>query len=107
MDETESYFGLLWKTTISEPIQPYLEEQRIRVDQELDSLLPEAAGYPPSIHQAMRHSVFAGGKRLRPILCLESGRLFGGDEAALLRAGLRSGDDSYLFTHSRRPSGAR
>src|SRR5207248_4417375 len=37
------------------------------------------------IHQAMRHSVFAGGKRLRPILCLEAGRLFNGDEATLLR----------------------
>ena len=35
----------------------------------------------------MRYSVFAGGKRLRPILCLESGRLFGGDEKALLRLG--------------------
>jgi len=75
------------KTTISGPIQAYLEEQRIRVDQELDQLLPKAADYPPSIHQAMRHSAFAGGKRLRPILCLESGRLLCGDEAALLRAG--------------------
>jgi len=35
----------------------------------------------------MRHSVFAGGKRLRPILCLESGRLFNGDERGLLRLG--------------------
>ncbi len=35
----------------------------------------------------MRHSVFAGGKRLRPILCVESGRLFGGNEEALLRCG--------------------
>ncbi len=35
----------------------------------------------------MRHSVFAGGKRLRPILCLEGGRLFGGDEPSLLRIG--------------------
>ncbi|MBI4164485.1 MAG: polyprenyl synthetase family protein [Acidobacteria bacterium] len=35
----------------------------------------------------MRHSVFAGGKRLRPILCLEGGRLFKGDEKSLLRLG--------------------
>ena len=35
----------------------------------------------------MRHSVFAGGKRLRPVLCLESGRLFAGDESSLLRLG--------------------
>jgi len=35
----------------------------------------------------MRYSVFAGGKRLRPILCLEAGRLFGGEERSLVRAG--------------------
>jgi geranylgeranyl diphosphate synthase type II len=57
------------------------------VDAELERLLPAAAEYPPSIHRAMRHSVFAGGKRLRPILCIESGRLFGGDEDSLLRLG--------------------
>ncbi len=71
----------------SETIQRYLEEQRTRVDEELDRLLPPADEYPPSVHQAMRHSVFAGGKRLRSILCLESGRLFGGDETSLLRLG--------------------
>jgi geranylgeranyl diphosphate synthase type II len=57
------------------------------VDAELERILPPAGEYPSSIHQAMRHSLFAGGKRLRPILCLESGRLFGGDEAPLLRLG--------------------
>ena len=57
------------------------------MDEELERLLPPQDEYPPSIHQAMRHSVFAGGKRLRPILCLESGRLFGGDESLLLRLG--------------------
>jgi geranylgeranyl diphosphate synthase, type II len=71
----------------SESIQHYLHEQRVRVDAELNLLVPAAETYPPSIHQAMRHSVFAGGKRLRPILCMESGRLFGGDEAGLLRLG--------------------
>lgn len=72
---------------ISESIQPYLNEQRVRVDAELNRLLPAAEAYPPSIHQAMRHSVFAGGKRLRPILCVESGRLFGGNEESLLCLG--------------------
>ena len=51
------------------PVQ-FLEEERNRVDQELDHLLPPEGTYPQSIHQAMRHSVFAGGKRLRPILCV-------------------------------------
>lgn len=71
----------------SESIQQYLHEQRARVDVELNRLVPAAEAYPPSIHQAMRHSVFAGGKRLRPILCQESGRLFGANEESLLRLG--------------------
>ena len=71
----------------STSITTYLEEQRLRVDAELERILPGTAEFPASIHQAMRHSVFAGGKRLRPILCLEGGRLFGGDESSLLRLG--------------------
>ena len=47
-------------------------------DAALDRLLPAAAQYPSSIHQAMRHSVFAGGKRLRPILCMEAARMVSG-----------------------------
>lgn len=74
-------------STLPAPIQQYLEEQRLRVDEQLERLLPAGEDYPTSIHQAMRHSVFAGGKRLRPILCLESGRLFGGEEKGLLRLG--------------------
>ena len=47
-------------------------------DAALEKLLPPATQYPISIHQAMRHSVFAGGKRLRPILCMEAARLVAG-----------------------------
>jgi geranylgeranyl diphosphate synthase, type II len=74
---------------LSAPVTPiqYLDEQRQRVDQELELLLPPAETFPQSIHRAMRHSVFAGGKRLRPILCVEAGRLLGGQEEALLRVG--------------------
>jgi geranylgeranyl diphosphate synthase type II len=68
-------------------VRRYLEEQRIRVDAELECLLPAARECPTSIHQAMRYSVFAGGKRLRPILFLEAGRLFGGNEKSLLQVG--------------------
>jgi len=73
--------------TTTEAISRHLDQVRLRVDEQLDQLLPAADAYPPSIHRAMRYSVFAGGKRLRPILCLESGRLFGGDEKELLRLG--------------------
>jgi geranylgeranyl diphosphate synthase, type II len=51
--------------------------QRI-IDDALEKLLPSAAQRPESIHQAMRHSVFAGGKRLRPLLCLEAARMISG-----------------------------
>src|SRR5271157_2597963 len=44
-------------------------------DRTLDRLLPAENQTPTSIHQAMRHSVFAGGKRLRPVLCIESARM--------------------------------
>src|SRR5580704_2135184 len=52
--------------------------QRI-TDAALERLIPPAAQHPTSIHKAMRHSVFAGGKRIRPILCLETGRMIAGD----------------------------
>ena len=47
-------------------------------DAALERLIPAATVRPTSIHQAMRHSVFAGGKRLRPILCMEAGRMVAG-----------------------------
>jgi geranylgeranyl diphosphate synthase type II len=46
------------------------------VDAALERFLPAASTPPPSIHEAMRYSVFAGGKRIRPILCLEAARIF-------------------------------
>jgi geranylgeranyl diphosphate synthase, type II len=48
-------------------------------DLALDRLLPSADQTPVSIHRAMRHSVFAGGKRLRPVLCLEAARMIAGE----------------------------
>ncbi len=54
-------------------------------DRTLDRLLPAENQTPTSIHQAMRHSVFAGGKRLRPILCIEAARLIASSLAATSR----------------------
>src|SRR5271165_4702223 len=59
----------------------FFEEDRIAVDAELDRLMPAESVPPTSIHTAMRYSVFAGGKRIRPILCLEATRIFGEDVA--------------------------
>ena len=47
-------------------------------DRALDRLLPSETQVPVSIHKAMRHSVFAGGKRLRPVLCIEAARMVAG-----------------------------
>jgi geranylgeranyl diphosphate synthase type II len=55
-----------------------IQGQKI-ADAALERLLPPGEQYPSSIHRAMRHSVFAGGKRLRPILCMESARMVGGE----------------------------
>jgi len=66
-------------------IAGYLEAERERVDRELDRILPRERDEPASLHRAMRYSVLAGGKRLRPILCLATGHLFGADEQPLLR----------------------
>jgi len=62
-------------------LPPFFEEDRIAVDAALEKLLPEEAVQPPSIHTAMRYSVFAGGKRIRPILCLETARIFANNAA--------------------------
>jgi geranylgeranyl diphosphate synthase, type II len=55
-----------------------LQQGQRLADEALERLLPAGTQYPESIHQAMRHSVFAGGKRLRPILCMEAARMIGG-----------------------------
>ncbi|OFV99601.1 MAG: polyprenyl synthetase [Acidobacteria bacterium RIFCSPLOWO2_12_FULL_54_10] len=52
------------------PLKPYLEQQRLLVEAELGRLVPPESATPPSIHRAMRYSLFAGGKRIRPIFCL-------------------------------------
>jgi geranylgeranyl diphosphate synthase type II len=57
----------------------FFEEDRVAVDAALDRLLPAEKTQPSSIHEAMRYSVFAGGKRIRPILCLETARIFAAD----------------------------
>src|SRR3954454_21580997 len=50
----------------------YLRQQQELVDRHLDQLVPAESTPPETIHKAMRYSLFAGGKRIRPILCLEA-----------------------------------
>ena len=65
----------------------FFEEDRVAVDAQLDRLMPRESAQPQSIHQAMRYSVFAGGKRIRPILCLETARIFDADVSAAFHPG--------------------
>ena len=70
---TISAFSALAILTVM--LEETLEQGRMMVDAALERLLPSVQQCPVSIHKAMRHSVFAGGKRLRPILCMEAGRM--------------------------------
>ena len=56
-----------------------LKEKVKFVDEYMEKFLPPEDKYPEIIHKAMRYSVFAGGKRLRPIMVMEACRAFGGD----------------------------
>ncbi|MFN0111201.1 MAG: polyprenyl synthetase family protein [Blastocatellia bacterium] len=64
-------------------IKSYFKQQAAIVDAWLDRLLPQQSETPATIHQAMRYSVFAGGKRLRPILAIAAGEVFGANEQEL------------------------
>ncbi len=56
-------------------LQETLEQGQHLTDAALDRLIPLETELPVSIHKAIRHSVFAGGKRLRPVLSIEAGRM--------------------------------
>jgi geranylgeranyl diphosphate synthase, type II len=55
-------------------LREHLAQQQKLVDAELDRLVPRETVEPATIHRAMRYSLFAGGKRIRPILCIEAAR---------------------------------
>jgi geranylgeranyl diphosphate synthase type II len=60
-------------------LKTYLTSRAKDVDAALDAFLPKAKERPATIHAAMRYSVFAGGKRLRPVLCLAAAEACGGE----------------------------
>ncbi len=67
-------------------MKTYLPSRIELIEAELDRLIPSATTKPETLHKAMRHSVFAGGKRLRPILCLAAAEACGGKVSAALPA---------------------
>jgi geranylgeranyl diphosphate synthase type II len=65
-------------------LKQYLEEKRVEVDRALNRYFPEKGQIDSSLNDAMRYSLFAGGKRLRPILCLAGADAVGGNGSKTL-----------------------
>ena len=67
-------------------IKTLIKETAAKVEARLNELLPGEDIAPSTIHKAMRYSIFAGGKRIRPLLCLEAAKACGGSEEVALDA---------------------
>jgi len=65
-------------------IKAYLSSKKSLVDKTLDTLVPSAKMFPTSVHEAMRYSLFAGGKRVRPILAIAAAEALGAKTSGLL-----------------------
>src|ERR1700722_5019535 len=68
-------------------VPEFFEKDRAQVEEALQKLLPGEHILPVSIHKAMRYSVFAGGKRIRPILCMEAAKIFSPQAVGALEIG--------------------
>lgn len=65
-------------------LKKYLEETGKKIDQALTQYLPAKNGYPPKLMESMHYSHFAGGKRLRPVLCVAGAEACGGKAETVL-----------------------
>src|SRR5216110_2296940 len=72
--------------TAADDLQQYLTARRSEIDAALLAFLPAPPACPPNLADAMRYSITAGGKRLRPILCLASAEAVGGDRRLAMPA---------------------
>src|SRR5438445_6757005 len=86
-------------------LKSYLKSRQKKIDRALDRYLPKESVKPATIHKAMRYSLFAGGKRLRPILCLAAAEACGGkiDNALPLACALEC-IHTYSLVHDDLPS---
>lgn len=85
-------------------LKKHLKSRQKVVDTALRSFLPSQKTRPATIHEAMRYSIFAGGKRLRPILCLEAADACGGKiESALAPAAAVECIHTYSLIHDDLP----
>lgn len=86
-------------------LKGYLSERAQLIEQELDKVLRGADEKPALLHEAMRYSVFTGGKRLRPILCLAAAEMAGGLIADAMPAALAVEIyHTYTLVHDDLPS---
>ncbi len=86
-------------------LKAYLREQQRVIDAALQRFLPRSSVHPSTLHRAMRHPVFAGGKRLRPILCLAAAEACGRDpEHAVIPACAIELIHTYSLVHDDLPS---
>ena len=86
-------------------LKAYLKSRQEKIERALDRHLPKESTKPATIHKAMRYSLFAGGKRLRPILCLAAAETCGGkiDNALPLACALEC-IHTYSLVHDDLPS---
>jgi geranylgeranyl diphosphate synthase type II len=86
-------------------LKTYLRSYQKEIDRALDRYLPRATVKPATLHKAMRYSLFAGGKRLRPILCLAAAEACHGKiENALPLACALECIHTYSLVHDDLPS---
>ena len=86
-------------------LKAYLAARQRSIDRALDRFLPKEDVAPSTIHRAMRYSLFAGGKRLRPILCLAAAEACGGKISdALPLASAMECIHTYSLVHDDLPS---
>jgi geranylgeranyl diphosphate synthase type II len=86
-------------------VKAYLTQKREIVDKALEALVPKAKSYPPRVFEAMRYSLFAGGKRVRPILAIASAEALGAKTSGLLPvAGTLELIHTYSLIHDDLPA---
>src|SRR5436189_726911 len=86
-------------------VEPFLAASSKAVNGALDQFLPAKSAKPATIHKAMRYSLFAGGKRMRPALCLAAAAACGGsDEAAMPLACAIECIHTYSLIHDDLPA---
>jgi geranylgeranyl diphosphate synthase type II len=86
-------------------IKSYLARKKDILDKALDKIVPSAKTFPPSVNEAMRYSLFAGGKRVRPILSIAAAESLGAKTAGLLPlAGALELIHTYSLIHDDLPA---